>query len=792
MSEFDEKDIMTADNENVSSASPLSEEGYSPVKDEPMPAVSPVMGPETFNGTGVISGVEVAKRSPMKIIAVIAAIVIALFALSGAAYALVPQVRNFVRSTFTSDAAYYHWVEENNLADGTDKLTENLDKFKELTSASMKLEIKPDNEGIGKLMESQGSALSGMKLPDMAYEAKSARIDDVQNANMTFSANGTNIISANTYVKDGKIYYQVPDLSPDYICIDFASLFNKAIESADNLSGISESDTQNLKAAKDFLGNITNADGELISNKDLNTLIKRYGNVIFDNISDVEKETGVEVEADGIKSKYTKLTAKIDQGTVFHIAKEALSEITDDSIIKDIAVNKFGVSEDKYDQGIEALEQYIDKFDEVSGGDVYLTMDIYVNGSGDIVGRTFNFDFLDSGSGDDTSVGYIITNDGDDYGYSVFADINGEKYSIDGNANKDGKKYTGKASLTLGEKKDIISLSYDGIECVDDKFVNGSITIGLANIGFDDIKIDFEAKDDTQYVKSDITYSGVKLLSIAAEYSNKEPEKITVFNENAKVYSIDEIQSYIRSLDKSKLEELGRNIFKAMGMTDEQIAQMTGGQNLGDKFSDEIGRLSENGGDILLTGGNLLSGSSNVFGGGIEDDILTPDTDMPDDISESSDAGLGDDSDLAEVKCDFNKIAVQFDGKDIKLPCKIDGIEKLVKFDKDKLEAKYGYASGFSDDYSLTVSVSNSTDKEVDIKDALVSHISVSETSEHTLTIDGFGCGDDIQKIADKYGVVLEDPQSGFVEIKSTEGYSYISIMYSEGKIWNISVSMYD
>ena len=794
MSEFDEKDIMTAETENISSASPLSEENYSPVNEG-----TPVMGPETFNGTGVISGVEVAKRSPMKLIAIIVAVVVALFACCGAVYALVPQVRNFTRSTFSSDAAYYHWVEENNLADGADDLTEARDKAKELTSASMKLNITPDNEGIAKLMEAQGGNLNGMKLPEIGVDAKSAQIDGVKNANVALSLNGTSFISENAYLKDGSIYYQIPELSSDYICIDFATLFNKAVESAGNLKGISESDTQNLKAAKDFLGNISRSDSELISNKDLNTLIKRYGNVIFDNITSVDKETGVEVEADGIKSKYTKLTAKIDAGTLFHIGKEAMTEVADDSIIKDIAVEKFGVAEDKYDQAIETLKKQIDQYDEVSGGKVYLTMDVYVNSRGDIVGRAFNLDTTDANNTDDdfhedSSIGYFITNDGDNYGYSIFADIEGKRYALDGSAEKDGDKYTGKASLNLADKKDIISISYEDLERVDDRFVNGSITIGLANIGFDDIKIDFEAKDDTQYVKSDITYSGTKLLSISAEYSNKDPESITVFNENAKVYGLDEIQSYIQSIDKSKLEELGRNIFKAMGMTDEQIAQMTGGQNLGDKFSDEIGKLSENGGDILLTGGNLLSGSSDIIDGG--DDIITPDTDKPDDIIGIDESSVVSDdsydSGSAEVKYDISKVKMQFDGKDIKLPCKIDGIEKLVKFDTDKLEAKYGYASGSSDDYSLNVSLSNSADKEVDLKDGVVSHISVSDTSSHKLTIDGIGCGDDIAKIAEKYGVTLKDPQSGFVEITSTEGYSYISVMYSEGRIWNISVSIYD
>ena len=790
MSEFDEKDTMTAETENISSASPLSEENYSPVNEG-----TPVMGPETFDGTGVISGVEVAKRSPMKIVAVIAAVVIALFALSGAAYALVPQVRNFVRSTFTSDSSYYSWVEEQNLNKGTDDFTEALDKAKDITSANMKLEIKPDNDGITKLMEAQGGNLGGMKLPEIGVDAKSAQIDGVTNENIAVSANGEQLVSANAYIKDGKIYYQVPELSADYICYDTAAIIDKALETGRESGNLDENGEKAYEIFKGLMGNMTGKDGELISTKDLNTLIKRYGSVIFDNITNVEKETGVEVEADGIKSKYTKLTAKIDAGTVFHIAKEAMTELTNDSIIKDIAVEKFGVAEDKYDEAIDTLKKQIDQYDEVSGGKVYLTMDIYVNSRGDIVGRAFNLDTTDDNNTDndfheDSSIGYFITNDGDNYGYSIFADIEGKRYALDGNAEKDGDKYTGKASLTLGEKKDIISISYEDLERVDDKFIEGKLTIGLANIGFDDITIEFDEDDETQHIKSDITYSGTKLLSIAAEYNSKDPESITVFNDSAKVYGLDEIQSYIQSIDKSKLEEFGKNLFKAMGMTDEQIAQMTGGQNLGDKFSDEIGKLSENGGDILLTGGNLLSGNNDIIDGG--DDILTPDTDITNDISESSDAGLGDDSDIVEVKYDFSKIKVQFDGKDIVLPCKIDGIEKLVKFDTDKLEAKYGYASGFSDDYSLTVSLSNKTDKEVDVKDGVVSHISVSDSSTHKLTIDGIGCGDDIQKAAEKYGITLEDPKTGFAEITSTDGYNYISIMYSEGKIWNISISMYD
>ena len=60
----------------------------------------------------------------MKLVAVIVAVVVALFACCGAVYALVPQVRNFTRSTFTSDSSYYSWVEEQNLNKGTDDFTE--------------------------------------------------------------------------------------------------------------------------------------------------------------------------------------------------------------------------------------------------------------------------------------------------------------------------------------------------------------------------------------------------------------------------------------------------------------------------------------------------------------------------------------------------------------------------------------------------------------------------------------------------------------------------------------------
>ncbi len=773
MSGYDEKDMMTAENENISSASPLSEEGYSPITEE-----APSMGPEPFNSTEVISGVQVVKRSPGKLIAVIAAVVIAVFALCGGAYALIPQVRNAARSLLTSDASYYHWIEERNLSDGTDRITEAMDKSKEMTDLTAAFELKPDNEGISKLLESKGQNISGLKLPDMGYDLRSTKTDDVQNLNASFSANGTPILSANSYVKDGSIYYQIPELSSDYICLDLNDIIEKGVESQ-KLKGISESDAEKLKTIKKYFSKLS--EGDIISSDDLNTLIKKYGNIIFDNVGNVDKETGVEVEADGISSKYTRLTASIDAGTLFHIAKEGLDELEDDKLIKRIIVEDLElVSSEDYDKAFDKLDDKIDSYDEVSGGEVYFTMDVYVNSRGEIVGRTINADK------ENIKAGYLITNDGDDWGFTIFADMKGERYSLDGNAHKDGNKFTGKASANAGEKKDIISISFEDLECVDEKYVNGSITLGLSSLGFDDITVSLENKDDMQHISSDITYGGNKLFTLSADYGRKTPDKITVFNNDCRVYKLTEIKDYLNSIDKTKAENFIKNIFKAMGMTDEQIAQLEGNKDLGELFSDEVGKLSQNGGDVLLTGGSLLSDAPSLSASGNgEDQTVNSEASAADDA-------LGDtqnaDSGTVEVKYDLTKVSYQFDGKDIKLPSRIDGIDKMVKFEKDKLDARYGYAYGSSEDYSLSVSVSNKTDKEISVNEGNVEYISVSDTASHTLTVDGIGCGDDIKKAADKYGITLRDPQSGYVVIKNTEGYNYISMMYSQGKIWNLSV----
>ena len=137
---------------------------------------------------------------------------------------------------------------------------------------------------------------------------------------------------------------------------------------------------------------------------------------------------------------------------------------------------------------------------------------------------------------------------------------------------------------------------------------------------------------------------------------------------------------------------------------------------------------------------------------------------------------------------------LQLDGKDINLPGKVEGIDKLVKFDSETLE-KYLSAYGTSEDYSLAISVMNNSEDKLKVTDCDVTYINESDpdTKKPHLSVDGFKCGDDINKFAEKYGITLKNKDSANIALEDkNDEFNRINVFYVDGKIWSIDISMYD
>lgn len=697
--------------------------------------------PQFFtDSTEAAAGVEIAKKGPGKIIAVIVAVVVLLFGCSAASYAFVPQVKNTVKMLVNSPEEYYAWVESEN-ADEFSWLTEAFEEAENTDSVANAV-INLDSAAIDKLIsENTGSSLEqiGFKLPSsIGMEIKSAEVGGIQSANESITIDGNPVMTYNGYVKDGKIYYQIPELSSSYICFDSAQFFEMAAsesgdtEAVEMLSAISE---------------MFSGEEEIISDEELAELLTKYSDMLFSSATNVKLSKNAKCEADGVKCNYTKLAVNIDEGSLYTFAKKAVKELKDEKVIIEIA-EKFGVTKEQYQTAVKELSDQLGTY-EISGGNTLCVMNIFVNNKGEVVGR----EFVSTEEAEEPfGVGYTLTEDGGKYGFTAYADIEGEKISVNGNAKEKSGKFTGEGSVA-NNGEDVFNFSFKDIEC-DDEFVKGSVTLGLSAFELDDMTLNFDAKDGKQTFDTEFTYNGTKLFDIAVEASSETPESITVFNESAKVYNLTndgaEMEQYLAEVN---LKDFATGILKAFGL---------------EAYTDQF-----------------IQGFEQGFAGGMTDE-LPLDTDITDE--EGFIEAPEESYDENEVEYDLSGVKVEVNGKAVALPCKIDGILDNVKFEEAAIEAhSFGY--GYDDDYTVNVSVENTSDSPLKPQECDVVNLSVTEDAGVAVSVDGITFGDDIQKVAEKYGCTIADTSSGYIDIVDSEEYNYISFFYMDGKIYEIDLS---
>lgn len=743
MSDFNENNSQNDISENISSEPETnlkSPENNSEVTFEPV----------AENGPEIISGAEAVKKSPAKIIAVIAVIIVLLFGCCFGAYAFIPQVKNQVKMIVNSPEEYFKWVYTQDI-ENTNKLIADAIYNQDETESDFKgnLKIDLEKEAIEKYMtENSGKSFedNGMKLPSSVnMDIKMAKMDDYQAVNADITADGNPLIKENIYLKDNKYYLQYPDISSSYLCFDFIGLMKTSLEA--------EGNEQASEILSPVIDNLTeDSEAQLLTRDEFEDIFNRYFEIVINDVENVEMEKDSECEASGIKGKYTKLVAKFDMGTCYSVVRDILTEAQNDEVIAKLLEENSKYTKEDFKNAVGNL---LDQFKglEVTGGNTAFVMNTYVNNKGEIVGANIdNIGYTDeaeeTGFADEFSIGLFTANNGNDYGFSAFVEIDEERYSIDGTAKENAGKFTGDASV-LSEGEKVFGLTFDNLEFADNgELINGSVTLGLSSFGIDDLKIDFESDGNKHTIKSDITIGGTKYAAITYDITREQPDSITIFSDDAKVYNIND------------------------GM--EQYYQDGDMQSLIDNICDVFGIDPE-----LLTRGGYLENNAD-FNDLDEDFLIDSDYDID---------GLDDvDTENLNIKYDLSKVKIQFNNSDIKLPGKIEGIYDKVKFEKDKVASnttEYGY----SDDYGTFVGVYNNTDKEANIKDCDISYISVTADSTDKLTIDGIGVGDDIKKAADKYGYELSDPKSGFIELENDgDGFGYIDISYESGKIYEIAV----
>ncbi len=585
------------------------------------------------------SSMMMPKKNGKKIAAIVAAIiVVALVAVGATAHA---QIANFVKRTFSSPESYYNYVEKKNLKTGRKNLVENYKKYEETVngkdsskSANYKLELGSSAKTMLSMIGIDFSAFESAEISTVA------QVKDKTTTNQTkILLNGNDAVTANVYADmDAKEYYlQIPELSDAYL----------------NLSSMFQS-SENNETAK--IQDIMFSIGEYIpTSEQMESLYTTYTNLVVDKLTKVEKSTDT-LEADGVSQKCTVLKVTITGKEFYDIAKNLLDTLKKDKDLKNI-IEKI----DKKAEGANIYENFQSALDELAAdlesdkdtmesSEGNIVMDVFVNNSGDIVGRMITFTSAD---GESFNIVSHTPESGSKFGYEMSVTFDGTTYfTITGNGTRKGGKMSGEFSVSLDESlnpstavitsmQDIVTIKVDGLDedKLEDGYLNGTITLqcnAIAAMSTYALEIKASADKKQSTFAMSVLCADDNLATISMEIKDAKAPSIEKPKDDDTVYDItsdSDMETFANSVD---LEAFLQDIQTKSGIDFssylDMIKSLTGDSGYGSESDYDFGSDDSFGSDSGF-GSDDGIGSDSGFGSDNTDDSFGQDGFNTDDFN---------------------------------------------------------------------------------------------------------------------------------------------------------------
>lgn len=496
------------------------------------------------------------------------------------------QLVNQFRKNFFSPEKYYQYVEQTVVEEIAQQggayyerlLLDFIDIGDRSIGTELTLEISEAGKDFLKLLGAADVDLSWLE--QMSFGAGFSLKDKVLKYDISLGLNRTGILSANVVMDmdSGKMYLQLPELTPEYIGLDFSKI-NDGYE-MDNFEEYLEMQ-ESLNALRKALPDA----------KEVEKLLNKYLGIALSAVTDVEKKSAT-VKAGGVRQKCTELEVTLDGKGLTDVLEAVLKEMAGDKDLKKLIIDTADAlmeiegfyygnedGEDVYAEFAEELEEALEKLDEVRDemrkykGE--LVMHVYVDGRGEIVGRVVEVvedrevyftvsSLMPENSG---SVGYEFSME---QGY-------GQKIALVGSGKRSGNTLKGDFTLEyMGMSIFDMKVSGLNVEQLKQGYLNGSFTITpSAQIGtllsaylpygsayrsaFTDIQLtlDSQMSKDSGKLTLGLIYDGEKLGSIsmsadtgAGSQGNLPDQGKTVFVEGE-----EDLTEWLEKIDWDKFLE---------------------------------------------------------------------------------------------------------------------------------------------------------------------------------------------------------------------------------------------
>jgi hypothetical protein len=492
------------------------------------------------------------KKSHKKLVAAIITLVLVL-SLAGTAFAFQDTLMNSLALMTKSPDEYYAYVEKKSMEASIEKLTPSLNVNQDI-AYEMSMDVTYDRETVDSLLQTAlGTGIGdiesmiGIPLERLSMDGIVASKNGDMYESFGLSLNQVDIVTFEILMNtlNQEFFMRIPELSPAYLR-----------QSLDTGEFDSEKYTEQLK---------------LLTPERTADFLKRYTNIIADNMNEVELSKNEEVSVDALTANCTKLSITVDNESLYDITSAILKEAKEDEYIYDL-LPLFEVSESEFKDAVdEAQDSLKDSLESEMSDDSSLEMNVYVNDRGEIIGRDFEVEEDGNSLG---SFGYMNLGKNNSNEFSLYyEDMDGNKI-LEGNGTqtkKDGA-YTGEIELVIndptGEFPSEIGLEieYEDVktEIKNNRYYQyGTYTISSPLAYGLTLVVENNVEDDVQQCKMSVQMGSSPLLTIDTKAKYLEDFTIPSVSENEEIYDFTDYETYLSTVD---IEAFISNLSEKLGV----------------------------------------------------------------------------------------------------------------------------------------------------------------------------------------------------------------------------------
>jgi hypothetical protein len=415
-------------------------------------------------------------------------------------------------------------------------------------SGEISVELGKDGEELLELAGLAGIDLSGLKSVSVSASANTK--DNRTSFEAALSSNSKDIISGNGVfdIKDGKFYFQVPELNSDYIEIDMDDVYY---------------DYDEIYEQRQMMQDVLDA---LPSESKFEDILEDYVAVALKNVDKVSSSSK-SISVGGVEQKCTELKVTFDADTLEDMTEAILKDMKKDKEIKKTLENIAKAADADFDSDDyeDYIDDMLDDLDYAFDDDLEIVMKVYVDGKGKIRGRVIEYE----DGYDSFEVSMLMPQKGRKVGYELSIDDDGETVKLTGEGKKSGDKvtgdftvkYNGTSIVDLSVKKlDVESLKSGKLNgkieaSVSSKLakVTGSIS-GMSIIEDIRLTVDAETDDNSFKYKIGVIYDDEDIGTITLSAKSSKGSKVSLpsSKDTVSISDEDDLLEWVEDIDWSK------------------------------------------------------------------------------------------------------------------------------------------------------------------------------------------------------------------------------------------------